>query len=234
MSNFNISLKTASRQVIGKAVKQLRKQGKIPAVLYGHNFQPLNLSVDYSMFEKVFNQAGESTLIDLTVDEKKPVKVLIQDYQFDPLSGQFIHVDFHQVRMDEKLHTKIELKFVGEAPAVKESAGILVTNIHALNIECLPQDLVHTIEVDLSSLKTFTDVIRVSDIKLPSGITVLNVPNDLVVLVQPPRSEKELEALAGKPETKLPEIEEKAEATQDKTPETLAKTATEPAVNQEE
>lgn len=212
MTNLNLSLKAKTREVKGKKVNLLRKQGKIPAVLYGHKIKPVNLVVDYSTFEKIFNQAGESTLVDLTIDDKKPVKVLIQDYQLEPATNQFIHVDFHQVRMDEKLHTEIALKFVGEALAVKESNGILVTNIDALEVECLPQDLVHEIEVDISSLKTFDDVIHVSDIKLPPKVMVLNVPADVVVLVQPPRTEEELKELEAKPKEELPKevIEEEA------------------------
>src|SRR3989338_4769680 len=212
MPNLNLSLKTASRQETGKKLKLLREQGKSPAVLYGHKIKPVSLLVDYSVFEKIFKAAGESTLVDLSIDDQKPVKVLIQDYQLDPVSNQFIHVDFHQVRMDEKLHTEISLKFVGEAPAVKDYSGILVTNLHHLAVECLTQDLVHEIEVDLSPLKTLDSVIKVSDIKAPPGITILNAGKDAVVLVQPPRTEKELEDLEAKPEAKLPAEAAEAEA----------------------
>ena len=212
MPNLNLSLKTASRQETGKKLKLLREQGKIPAVLYGHKIKPVSLLVDYSVFEKIFKAAGESTLVDLSIDDQKPVKVLIQDYQLDPVSNQFIHVDFHQVRMDEKLHTEISLKFIGEAPAIKDYSGILVTNLHHLAVECLPQDLVHEIEVDLSPLKTLDSVIKVSDIKAPPGITILNEGKDAVVLVQPPRTEKELEDLEAKPEAKLPAEAAEAEA----------------------
>ena len=202
MSNLTLSAQT--RKETGKKVSQLRQQGKIPAVLYGHKIKPVNLAVDYLVFEKLFAIAGESTLIDLAIDDQKPVKVLVQDYQLDPESNRLIHIDFHQIRMDEKLHTEIGLKFIGEAPAVKELGGILVTNIDALEIECLPQDLVHEIEVDLSSLNNLEDSITVADLKIPKGITVLNVPDDMVVLIQPPRSEKELADLEAKPEK--PEI----------------------------
>ena len=215
MTNLNLSLKAFSRQLVGKKVEQLRGQGKIPAVLYGHSIKPINLAVDYVAFEKLFRQAGESTLVDLIIDEKNSVKVLIQDYQADPSSNRFLHIDFHQVRMDEKIHTKISFKFIGESPAVKESAGILVTNLNALEVECLPGNLIHEIQVDLSSLKTFSDVIHVSDIQMPAGITVLTKADQTVVLVQEQRSEKELAELENRPEAKLPE-EVTAEATEKK------------------
>ena len=201
----DLILKAKTRAEKKKQVDKLRKQGEIPAVLYGHKIKPLNLTVSYSIFEKIYRQAGESTLVDLLIDDQKPIKVLIQDRQLDPKTNQFIHIDFHQVRMDEKLHTEIELNFSGEAPAVKELSGILVTNLHSLEVECLPNDLVHQIDVDLSPLKTFDDAIHVSDIKVPQGIAVLNISNDVVALVQPPRSEKELEELEAKPEEKLAE-----------------------------
>jgi len=202
-------LKAKKRVETGKKVDQLRKQGKIPAVLYGHKVKPVSLVLDYSTFEKIFAQAGESTLIDLTVDDQKPVKVLIQDYQLDPKTNQIIHTDLHQVRMDEKLHAEIALNFINEPPAVKELGGILVTAIDSLEVECLPQDLVHEINVDLSSLKTFEDVIHVADIKIPSGLTITHNPHDVVALIQQPRSEKELEGLEAKP--KEPEVAASAE-----------------------
>ncbi|MFA6215354.1 MAG: 50S ribosomal protein L25 [Patescibacteria group bacterium] len=212
MTSSATILKATTRKETGKKVGKLRKQEKIPAVLYGHKIKPINLSVDYPVFQKVLTQAGESTLVDLVIDDSKPVKILIQDYQLDPVNNRIMHVDFHQIKMDEKLHTKIELKFINEAPAVKELSGTLVTNIDSLDVECLPQYLVHEIEVDLSILKTFDNSIHVADIKIPEGITVLNIPNDVIALVQEPRSEKELTDLESKPEkTELPAVEGKEE-----------------------
>ncbi|NUM25273.1 MAG: 50S ribosomal protein L25 [Candidatus Buchananbacteria bacterium] len=195
MTNANLNLKTKTRTAVGKAVAALRKSGKIPAVLYGHGVDPVNLEVDYSQFEKVYRQAGDSTLVDLAVDEKSPVKVLVQDYQLDPTTSRYTHVDFYQVRMDEKLHTDIVLKFVGEAPAIKEHSGILVTALSEVEVECLPADLVHEIEVDLSVLKEIDVPIHISDIKAPAGIKILNHPTDVVALVQPQRVEEEKPAV---------------------------------------
>ena len=206
MSKLKLVAKT--REIIGKKVKDLRSQEKIPAVLYGHKIKPLNLTIDYSVFEKIYKEAGESTLIDLVVDDKEPVKVLIQDYQLHPRTNQFIHADLKQINMDEKLNTDIILEFTGEAPAVKDFSGILVTNMDHVEVECLPKDLVHEIKVDLSSLKNFEDSIHVSDINVPEGITILNAPEDVIALVQPPRTEKELEELETPAEETKPEGEE--------------------------
>ncbi|MFA6410495.1 MAG: 50S ribosomal protein L25 [Candidatus Buchananbacteria bacterium] len=211
-----LSLKGKTRKEQKKKVSQLRTSDQIPAVLYGHKIKPQNIVVDYTLFEKIFKQAGESTLVDLSIDDGKPAKVLIQDYQLAPLTNRFTHVDFHLVNMDEKIHTAIGLKFIGEAPAVKERGGILVTNIHEIEVSCLPKDLIHEIEVDLSGLKTFEDTIRISDLKIPAGISLQNVPTDLVVLVQAPRSEKELADLESKPEATLPVAEEAAKPTEEK------------------
>src|SRR3990167_10425233 len=133
-----ITLKSRTRELVGKRVSLLRQRGTIPAVLYGHAVKPVNLEIDYTAFEKVLQRAGESTLVDLIIDNKQPIKVLIQDYQVEPASSRLSHADFHQVRMDEKLRTKIVLKFTGEAPIVKEQSAILVTNIHEIEVECLP------------------------------------------------------------------------------------------------
>lgn len=201
-----ISLQSRPREVVGRAVKNLRDKKVIPAVLYGHNVKPVNLEIDYAAFEKALSQAGESTLVDLTVGQEKSVKVLIQDFQVEPRTGMYIHVDFHQVRMDEKLRTKIALKFIGEAPIVKAESATLVTNIDEIEVECLPSALVHEIEVDVSGLKTFEDQIHIADLKIPAGIKVLIPETEVVVLAQPPRSDKELADLESKPEAPVTEV----------------------------
>lgn len=200
-----LSLTVMPREATGKKVRALRTQGKIPAVLYGHGITATNVMVEYQQFEKVYTQAGESTLVDLSVDGKPPVKALIYDVTHDPVSNQFTHVDFHQVRMDEKLTANVPLKFIGDAPAVKELSAIFVTQLDELEIRCLPGDLVHEIEVDISNLKQFDDAVHVSDVVVPKGIEVLNQPDTVVAVVQEPRSEKEVEAAAGAaPEATLP------------------------------
>lgn len=193
----NLVLEARGRKVTGKKVAQLREQGIIPAVVYGHSIKPESLELDELPFVKVFKQAGESTLIDLSLDKQKPVKVLIQDVQYHPLTHKIMHVDFHQIKMTEKITTEVNLVFLGEAPAVKQLGGILVKNITALKVTCLPQDLIKEVKVDLTALKTLEDAIHVADLALPEKIELHNKPEETVVLVAPPRSEKEIEELAG-------------------------------------
>lgn len=190
-----------------KAVRRLRHEGLIPAILYGHGVENVSLAVRASVFEQAYRTAGGSTLIDLRVGDAEAVKVLIQDVDRDPLTDRIRHVDFHQVRMSEKLTADVPLTFVGEAKAVKELGGVLVKNFNTLKIECLPADLVHEIRVDTGRLNAFDDLVRIADLDVPKGITVLEKPEAVVCLVAPPRSEEELKALEEKPEEKVEEVE---------------------------
>lgn len=202
-----------TREFLGKKNKILREQNLVPAVVYGRGMENQNIEIKTSVFEKIFKQAGESDLIDLKVDEKKPVKVLIQDVQIDPITENFIHIDFHQIRADEKVKVEVEIDFTGQSRAVEELGGILVKNLDTLEIECLPKDLPHRIEVDISAFDNFGNVIYIRDIKAPAGVKILNNSDDSVASIIEPRSEKELAELEEKPEEKvLPEgAEEKKE-----------------------
>ncbi len=202
---MTLSLNVKTRKVTGKGVKNLRKQNLIPAVIYGKDVKPENLTVDYLPFAKLYKEAGENTLVDLKVDEKNPVKILIQEVQTDPLTGKFAHVDFRQIKMTEKIKAEALLKVIGESPAVKELGGTLVHGMDKIEIECLPQDLVHEIEIDISALKTFEDKIHIKDLKIPAGIKVLSDINATVATVEAPLTEEEL-----KKELETP-VEEKVE-----------------------
>ncbi|MBI4089943.1 MAG: 50S ribosomal protein L25 [Candidatus Kerfeldbacteria bacterium] len=191
----DLMLKAQARIVRGKQTKTLRTAGQLPAVLYGHGVASRPLAIADGEFQRVYRRAGESTLINLVVDDTAPVKVIIQAVQRHPTSGRPIHVDLHQVRMTEKLHAEIPLAFVGEAPAVKELGGVLVKNLAHVKVEALPGDLVHEIPVGVTVLKTFEDLIHVSDLRIPVGISVLDKPDEVVALVTPPRSEQELAEL---------------------------------------
>lgn len=173
----------------------LRKGALIPAVMYGHGVPTVSVAVDRGAFQRVWKSAGESSLIDLTLDAGAPVKAIIHDLQFDPRTNDVTHIDFHQVKMTEKVQVDVELAFVGEAPAVKELGGMLVKVHTALSVEGLPADLVKEVSVDVSSLATFDDAIHVRDLVLPNGLTVLAQPDDVVVSVERPRTEEELASL---------------------------------------
>lgn len=187
---------TAQRRTeTGRKVKALRTKGLMPAVMYGHNKETVALSVDQKTFSKLYHEAGSSTLIALKVDDQAPVKVLIHDVEVDALRHQPTHADFYIVNLKEKLRTEVPLVFEGVADAVDILGGTLIHVKDVLEIECLPDDLVSEIKVDLTSLKTFDDTITVADIPVPAGITFLDEPEQTLVSVAEPRSEEELAAL---------------------------------------
>jgi len=175
--------------------KAERENGKIPAVVYGSDFKNSKIVVDKLVFNKVFNHAGESSLINLSIDENSAVKVLVHDIQIHPTTGDITHIDFYKVNMKEKIKTAIPIVEVGESPAVVDLEGALINNRDEVEVECLPGDLIPEIEVDISVLKTFDDVIKVSDLKVPAGIEILDDADEVIFLIQPPRSDEELAEL---------------------------------------
>lgn len=189
-----LSLPVAARHVSGRQLKTLRGENMIPAILYGKK-QNMKVSVAQAVFEKLYKQAGESTLVDLVIDNKEKTKVLIHDMQRDPVTEKILHIDFYQVQMDEKLKTSIQLHFIGVAPAEKNFGGIVVKSINELNVECYPQDLVDKIDVSLSVLDAMESVIKIQDLKISDKISVLHDKEDIIASVAKPRSEAELASL---------------------------------------
>ncbi len=190
-----LQLKAQARDLKTTTPKSLRKQGLLPAVLYGHKIQNAALSVDLREFEKVLKKAGESTIVDLMTSDGKIHPVLIHEIQYHYLTSQPIHVDFYQVSMTEKLKAKVALEFVGESSAVKTLGGVLVKILSEIEVECLPADLPHNIPVSLEGLKTMENTIHVKDLVVSPKVKVLTNPDEMVVKVQPPRDvEAELAA----------------------------------------
>lgn len=186
------SIKAERREAVGKKVIKLRALGKIPAIMYGAGESGLLLEISGHDFKKVFKQAGESSLIELEIG---PVRknVLIHNVTFDPIKDTPTHVDFLQVRMDKIIKAKVELVFEGDSPALK-LGGILVKVHHELEIEALPADLPHQIKVDLSKLKNLEDKFTVADLSLPKGVRTHAGAEEVLALIESPRSEAELEA----------------------------------------
>lgn len=187
---LNLSAKT--RQEAGKKVRALREKGIVPAVLYGPKTETLSLEVEEKDFEKALKEAGESSLISLSVDKKKYL-VLIHAVEIDAISKRPIHVDFYQPRLDEEISAEVPLVFTGEAFAVKDLGGTLVKNIHEVEVKALPENLPHEIKVGLEKLKTFEDTILVKDLVLPANVRIAKGLDDIVALVsQPQKIEEEL------------------------------------------
>lgn len=190
-----LELKADKREQLGKKTNALRKAGFLPAVIYGESIKSESLSISYKDFEKIYKEAGESTLIKLNVADK-PHNVLIYDVKHDPITDRPIHADFYAVRMDKEIKTKVPVEFLGESPAVKNDGGIIVRVMQEIEIEALPQNLPHSMKIDISSLVKFEDRVFVKDFVLPEGVKILADENEVVVLVEPPRSEDELAKLA--------------------------------------
>ena len=196
-----------TRREIGKKAKLLRNKGYVPAVLYGYGIKSAPVAVETIPFEKVWKEAGETSLVSLQLEDGSRRTVLIHDVSRDILRGNPLHADFYAVRMDRVLEADIPLVFTGEADAVKTLNGVLVKVIHELPIQALPKDLPHEISVDISALRTFEDQIFVRDIPLPEGVELRVEPDQVVALVEAPRTEEELAALEQPAEVSLENIE---------------------------
>ena len=174
----------------------LKETGKVPAVFYGRKEQSTPVAVSLKDFKKVLKKAGESTVIALKgMGEEK--EALIHDVQYEPVTGEPRHADFYIIEKGRKVQVAVPLNFVGVSPAVKEMGGTLVKVLHEIEIEAIPKDLPHEIEVDIATLQNFESKIEVRDIKLPSGVLILTKPDEVVALV----SEIKEEELEKPPET---------------------------------
>ncbi len=211
-----LTLKAKARKDLGKKVKALRKQGILPAVLYGPKIKNLSIEIDFKEFENIYKEAGESSLISLQVDpsvnsgQVKSFSVLIHEVKKDPLTGKLIHVDFYQPILTKEVEATVSIIFEGEALAIKELGGTLVREISEIEVKALPKNLPHEIKINIKGLKTFDDEILVKDLKLPQGVTVQRDKNEVIAVVTPPETEKIEEELE-KPVEEKPEEVEKAE-----------------------
>jgi len=180
------------RKELKKNVQSLRAQGIVPGVVYGPEVKEnVNVALDLVKLEKIYSEAGENSLINLSLEgEKEAREVLIKDVVFEPVSHRISHVDFYQIKKGEKLDIEPELVFVGTAPAVKELGGILVKNIDTIEVRCLPKDMISEIEVDLTTLKTFEDKILVKDLKVPEGVEILTDLEEAVAVISEPEEEE--------------------------------------------
>lgn len=199
-----------SRIIFGKRVKIIRKEGFLPAVVYGEGIPSHPISVSYKDFEKTYRETGESTLVELEVDGK-PYNVLIHDIAHDPLKDTPLHADFYAVRMDKLIRTKIPIEFFGESPAVKNDGGILVKVTQELEIEAFPKDLPRSFRMDISSLVALESKLFIKDIVVPAGVKILADTEDIIILIEPPRSEEELTALEKVTEAAVAEVKTEQE-----------------------
>ncbi|MEK7603835.1 MAG: 50S ribosomal protein L25 [Patescibacteria group bacterium] len=204
-----IELNAENRKVLGGGVRKLRRDGYIPAILYGKGQEPLPLQISLKDFNKTFKIAGESTLVYIGVDSQS-YPTIIHDVARDPLTDGILHADFYKVRLDEKITADVPVVFVGESPAVKDLGGIFVRNVNELEVEALPQNLPHELIIDISVLKNFGDKITVRDLKQILGsLAELTTTDDdaIISAVQEPISEEELKASLEEPTTGIEDVE---------------------------
>jgi len=187
-----MELAVKPRTELGKKVNALRRAGFLPAVVYGEKVPSQPVSVLYSDFMKIFREAGESTIFKLKIDGKKEYDVLIYDIKFDPLKDIPEHVDFYAVPQHRAIRHKVPFEFAGEPPAVKNLGGVLVKVMHEIEIEALPKDLPHALRVDISILEELKSKIHVRELHVPVGVKIFGHLDDVVVLIEAPRTEEEL------------------------------------------
>ncbi len=201
-----MELECKTRTITGKKVKSLRNQGLIPAEIFGHGVNNKHISVNQKDFSKIYRTAGEHTIINLTTEEKNKIPVLISEVQFDTLKNRILTIDFHQVRMDEKIQTKVPIEFYGEAPATK-SGFTVVEVLNEMEIEALPNKIPHSIKVDLSGLEHPGQSVRISDLeKLKDFKIILGPETVIATVIKPTEEEKAVETPVAEtaPETQPP------------------------------
>jgi len=189
-------LKVSHRDVLGKKVRFLRREGLTPVNLYGPNIESLSFQVETSLLKRLIAKVGRNALIALKVDSaRKPRMAMIRDIQRHPLTGELLHVGFFQVEMTHSVKVEVPLLFLGEAPAAMTSRAMLIENLTSLEVEALPADLPRNIEVDLTVLEEINQAIHVRDIVVDKAVEVLNDPDQLVVKVMESKIEKLLEEI---------------------------------------
>ncbi len=225
----NIELTAHKRDLLGKKVRFLRRKGITPVSLYGHGVESSALQIETPALKKALAQAGKTSLVHLKIDSaKRPHMTIVRGIQRDPVKGELLHVDFYQVRMDQKLKIEVPLVLTGKAPAVKEQGGILVQEMNSVEVECLPANMCHSIELDISNLVDLDQALHVKDLKVGEGIAIVSSPEkvvakiarlrvEVVEAVAAPAAEAEAEA-EEKGEEEEAKAEEKAPAESEKKP----------------
>lgn len=213
MSTFTLAADV--RTLVGRKTSKLREEGKVPAVVYGSGTEPKMITVDRNQFVKTYKDAGESTIVELAVNGGSPLHVLIQDFQLDALRDEVTHIDFRSVDMTKEIEAEVELEFVGESMAVKALGGTFVPSKDSVLVKCLPSKLVRKLTIDISILKSFDDVIRISDITIPEGMTIEDDANTTLAAVQAPRSEEEMADLDKALELDVTAVEVEKKAKED-------------------
>lgn len=204
-----VEIALAPRDIIGKKVKALRRQGVTPTHLYGHGVGSVALQSDSKSLLRVLAQAGKTSLVALNIQGEPAARMaFVRDVQRDPRSNRVVHVDFFQVNMAEKLSMEVPLHFMGESPAIQGGQGVLLHSLNQVLVECLPTDIPRSIEVDLSSLTEIGQALHVRDLKVDPKVSLLTDGEQVVAQVVMARYVEE--AAPAAEEAAAPEAEAKA------------------------
>jgi large subunit ribosomal protein L25 len=214
-------LQISPRVVMGKATKRLRKSGVIPANISGHKEESQTVQVEALAFEALKRAHGATGIITLRLsDSNRSQTALVRRVQRDPRSGKILHIDFSRVSLTERITMKVPLRFVGEAPAVKDEGGVLLHLLDTLEVECTASDIVDYIEVDISPLTEIDSMLHAEDVQLPTNFTLITDPKEGIAKVAATRVEKVEEAAE---ETAAPAEAPAAEETSEATTEATTK-----------
>jgi len=190
MTKEKHQLNAQIRTLLGRKVKQLRNQGLLPATIYGKGLESISIQVNLIEAEKVFEEVGESGLVELMVNEKEKLPILFRNPQYHPVEGNLIHIDCYKVNLKEKISAMVPIEFIGESQAVKDG-NTLMTVTDEVEVEALPADLPESIEVDLAVLENLESVITVADLKIDkSKVEILTDAEQLIAKVEEPREEE--------------------------------------------
>ena len=205
-----VVLQATRRDVVGKQVKALRREGKLPAVIYGRHTDPVNINLDFHSASLALARLTSSSLVTINVDGAEHI-TLVREKQRDYIKNRLLHVDFLAVSLSEKLRTSVSIHFVGVSLAVKDFNAVLVHNLEAIDVECLPADLPEGIDVDISVLKRPGEGIRLKDLQVSDKIRLLGDPETMVAVATFAKVEEEaavpgVEAAVAAPTATEPEI----------------------------
>ncbi len=192
MTKEKHQIKADKRTVLGRKVKNLRKDGLMPATVYGHKFESLSIQFKTVELEKIYNEAGESGLVELLIGEEK-LPVLFRNPQYSPVWGNILHIDCYKVNLKEKITAFVPIEFIGESQAVKDG-NMLVEVTNEIEVEALPTDLPENVIVDISILNAVGDTITVGDIKLGDKVEMVTLPEQVIAKIEEPRAEEVIEA----------------------------------------
>ena len=187
-------IEAQEREVIGKKVKALRREGKMPAIIYGSGIDPMPITLNTKDVRQILSVIGANTLVTIKIGKKEHL-VLVRDIQREVIQRDLLHMDFQEVSLDERITSTVPILLVGEAPVIKDFEALLITNTEEIQIEAKAKDLPDTINVDISGLMEIGDNILIKDLVISGDVTVLEDPEDVVVVATLPTLMAELEEL---------------------------------------